>query len=205
MPPETASIRTAAPPGDGERAQGKPFTFWQAAAFQWVNPKAWTMALTSVAIYAPSQSLLAVAFVVLKEVGANTVRVAEAVKARMDELERRLPRGTRVILDQDESEEIKKQLTDLRYRAIVSAFVIFTVLLLFLAGAAFGGPRSEYLDQRSLDELKTAAEAGETYAMTVLGWRLYYGVRTLADPTAAVRWWKRAIAAGSMQTQEAIT
>ncbi|NNM06868.1 MAG: efflux RND transporter permease subunit, partial [Gemmatimonadetes bacterium] len=74
----------------------------------------------------------AVAFIVMKEVGANTVRVADLVKARMAELEPRLPMGTRVILDQDESEDIKKQLTDLRYRAIVSAFVIFTVLLVFL-------------------------------------------------------------------------
>jgi HAE1 family hydrophobic/amphiphilic exporter-1 len=74
----------------------------------------------------------AVAFVVMKEVGANTVRVAETVKARMTELETRLPMGTRVILDQDESEEIKKQLTDLRYRAMVSAVVIFAVLLIFL-------------------------------------------------------------------------
>jgi threonine/homoserine/homoserine lactone efflux protein len=31
----------------------KPFTFLQAAAFQWVNPKAWTMALTAISAYAP--------------------------------------------------------------------------------------------------------------------------------------------------------
>ncbi|MCJ7628420.1 MAG: efflux RND transporter permease subunit [Longimicrobiales bacterium] len=74
----------------------------------------------------------AVAFVVMKEVGANTVKVAEVVKARMAELETRLPIGTRVILDQDESKDIKKQLTDLRYRAMVSAVVIFVVLLVFL-------------------------------------------------------------------------
>ncbi|MFH1764229.1 MAG: efflux RND transporter permease subunit [Gemmatimonadota bacterium] len=72
------------------------------------------------------------AFVVMKEVGANTVKVAEVVKARMAELETRLPIGTRVILDQDESKDIKKQLTDLRYRAMVSAVVIFVVLLAFL-------------------------------------------------------------------------
>ena len=60
-----AKIATAAPPSGEQRAQGKPFTFLQAAAFQWVNPKAWTMALTSVAVYAPSQSLLAVGFVAL--------------------------------------------------------------------------------------------------------------------------------------------
>ena len=58
-----AKIATAAPSADGEGAQGKPLNFLQAAAFQWVNPKAWTMALTSVAVYAPSQNLLAVGFV----------------------------------------------------------------------------------------------------------------------------------------------
>lgn len=29
----------------------KPMTFLQAAAFQWVNPKAWTMALTAISVY----------------------------------------------------------------------------------------------------------------------------------------------------------
>ena len=31
----------------------RPQTFWQAVAFQWVNPKAWTMALSAFATYAP--------------------------------------------------------------------------------------------------------------------------------------------------------
>ncbi len=74
----------------------------------------------------------AVAFLVMKEVGANTVRVADRVKARLAELEPRLPSGARLILDQDESEDIKAQLTDLRSRALVSAVVIFIVLLVFL-------------------------------------------------------------------------
>jgi threonine/homoserine/homoserine lactone efflux protein len=34
-------------------AKSKPFTFLQAALFQWVNPKAWTMALTAISAYAP--------------------------------------------------------------------------------------------------------------------------------------------------------
>jgi len=42
-----------------------PFTFVQAALFQWVNPKAWTMALTSISIYAPSKSLTAVLLVAI--------------------------------------------------------------------------------------------------------------------------------------------
>ena len=56
-------IATAAPAGDSAAGQSRPFTFLQAAAFQWVNPKAWTMALTSVAVYAPSQSFGAVTVV----------------------------------------------------------------------------------------------------------------------------------------------
>jgi len=43
----------------------KPFTFIQAALFQWVNPKAWTMALTAISIYAPSKSLASVLLVAL--------------------------------------------------------------------------------------------------------------------------------------------
>jgi len=74
----------------------------------------------------------AVQFVVQKAIGANTVRVADAVKARLAELERRKPFGTRYILDQDESKEIRAQLSDLRSRALFSAVVIFVVLLGFL-------------------------------------------------------------------------
>ena len=55
-------IAHAAAPGEG-KAGGRPFTFLQAAAFQWVNPKAWAMALGAVAAYAPSGSVAAVATV----------------------------------------------------------------------------------------------------------------------------------------------
>ena len=43
-------IATAAAPEGGEA--GRPMTFLQAAAFQWVNPKAWSMALSAVTLYA---------------------------------------------------------------------------------------------------------------------------------------------------------
>ena len=74
----------------------------------------------------------AVSFVVIREIGANTVRAADAVRARVARLERESLAGTRMILDYDESEDIKEQLTDLRARALISALVIFVVLLLFL-------------------------------------------------------------------------
>ncbi len=46
-------IATAAPPRPGADP-GRPFTFLQAAGFQWVNPKAWAMALTAISVYVPA-------------------------------------------------------------------------------------------------------------------------------------------------------
>jgi threonine/homoserine/homoserine lactone efflux protein len=56
-------IGSAAPLDTTTDAPGVPFTFVQAALFQWVNPKAWTMALTAITIYSPSRNVAAVAFV----------------------------------------------------------------------------------------------------------------------------------------------
>lgn len=39
-------------PGEGDGA-GRPLTFLQAAGFQWVNPKAWVMAVGALAAYLP--------------------------------------------------------------------------------------------------------------------------------------------------------
>nr|MBV6630214.1 LysE family translocator [Oceanococcus sp. HetDA_MAG_MS8] len=56
-------IATASPSSSAEPAQGRPLNFGQAAAFQWVNPKAWTMALTAISVYAPTRDLGAVLLV----------------------------------------------------------------------------------------------------------------------------------------------
>ncbi|MBJ3762245.1 LysE family translocator [Maribius pontilimi] len=48
-------IATAAAPGQAE-AGARPFSFLQAAAFQWVNPKAWAMGLSAVTLYAPDRA-----------------------------------------------------------------------------------------------------------------------------------------------------
>jgi len=74
----------------------------------------------------------AVSFRITKEIGTNTVRVADAVKVRLAQLEAFNPYGTKLILDNDESKEIREQLSDLRTRALFSALVIFVVLLAFL-------------------------------------------------------------------------
>ncbi|HXF55160.1 MAG TPA: LysE family translocator [Hyphomicrobiaceae bacterium] len=49
-------IATAGPVGDGE-VRGRPMTFLEAAAFQWVNPKGWAIALSAIATYIAADRL----------------------------------------------------------------------------------------------------------------------------------------------------
>ena len=42
--------------GEGKATGAKPMRFWAAAAFQWVNPKAWFMAISAITTYASSAS-----------------------------------------------------------------------------------------------------------------------------------------------------
>ncbi|WP_375266499.1 LysE family translocator [Planktotalea sp.] len=58
-------IANAAPPKENVASESKPITFVQAALFQWVNPKAWTMALTAITAYTPEQTLYYVSLVAL--------------------------------------------------------------------------------------------------------------------------------------------
>ena len=51
-------ISQSAAPGEG-RAASRPFSFLQAAAFQWVNPKAWAMALGATSAYVTESSVWA--------------------------------------------------------------------------------------------------------------------------------------------------
>lgn len=68
-------IAHASAPSAGQ-AGAKPFTFWQAAAFQWVNPKAVAMAITAASVYAGSGSLAAVFTVALVFAAVNLPSVA---------------------------------------------------------------------------------------------------------------------------------
>jgi HAE1 family hydrophobic/amphiphilic exporter-1 len=69
---------------------------------------------------------------VSRESGTNAVRVADAVKEAVGQVRAKLPPGVTLELDVDQSEEIEKQLTDLKLRALAAAIVIFLVLTLFL-------------------------------------------------------------------------
>lgn len=74
----------------------------------------------------------AVSFRVHKAIRSNAVRTADKAKERLASLEPHFPPGVRLILDNDESDGIRKQLTDLRVRALISAAVVLAVLLVFL-------------------------------------------------------------------------
>jgi threonine/homoserine/homoserine lactone efflux protein len=87
-------IAHASAPKEGA-AKGQPMTFLQAAAFQWVNPKAWAMALTATSVYLPDRSLTALALVavVFASVNLPSVSVWTAIG---QELRRILTNPTRL-------------------------------------------------------------------------------------------------------------
>lgn len=65
-----------AAPARGNKSSGTPLTFLQAAAFQWVNPKAWAMALTALSVYAPDATLAAFGLVALVFGAVNLPSIA---------------------------------------------------------------------------------------------------------------------------------
>ncbi|MBC3421417.1 MULTISPECIES: LysE family translocator [unclassified Pseudomonas] len=48
-------IATSGPVSGDAAGTRKPLSFWGAAAFQWVNPKAWVMAVGAITTYTPAQ------------------------------------------------------------------------------------------------------------------------------------------------------
>jgi hydrophobic/amphiphilic exporter-1 (mainly G- bacteria), HAE1 family len=74
----------------------------------------------------------AVSFEVHREVRTNAVRTADRVKSRLADIRALHPAGVRLILDEDESEDIRAQLSNLRNRALISAVIVLFVLLAFL-------------------------------------------------------------------------
>ncbi len=56
---------------------GRPMTFVEAAAFQWINPKAWVMAITAMAVYTnPERPFLSVMLIALAFAAVNVPSVS---------------------------------------------------------------------------------------------------------------------------------
>ncbi len=67
----------SAPHGVG--AEARPFSFLQAAAFQWVNPKAWAMALGAISAYAAGAGGVLIVALVFAGVNLPTVSLWAAM------------------------------------------------------------------------------------------------------------------------------
>jgi HAE1 family hydrophobic/amphiphilic exporter-1 len=82
--------------------------------------------------YVRIDGLPTVQLILYRQTGTNAVRLADRIKAHLDERGSGLPPGVELELVDDVSEDIRTQLSDLRLRAAAAAIVIFLVLLLFL-------------------------------------------------------------------------
>ena len=62
---------------NGDNAKARPMTFLEAAAFQWVNPKAWVMAVSAMAVYtSPASPFLSVIIVAAAFAAVNLPTVS---------------------------------------------------------------------------------------------------------------------------------
>jgi hydrophobic/amphiphilic exporter-1 (mainly G- bacteria), HAE1 family len=74
----------------------------------------------------------AVGMEIYKQPRTNTVVMADRVRQSLLDGGPALPPGMRLIMDRDQSVDIRRQLSDLRNRAIIAAGIVLVVLLLFL-------------------------------------------------------------------------
>ena len=58
-------IATATAPHKEGEARGTPMSFLQACAFQWVNPKAWAMAISAISLYSLNREFYTIILVAL--------------------------------------------------------------------------------------------------------------------------------------------
>ncbi|MDW7681996.1 MAG: efflux RND transporter permease subunit, partial [bacterium] len=69
---------------------------------------------------------------IIREPGTNTIKVADRVFQKIEQLSEKFPATMKLIKLSDQSEAIRKQLRDLGFRSIFSVLVIFLVLFFFL-------------------------------------------------------------------------
>ena len=100
-------VKSGAPSVQDEANQGaKPLGFWAAAAFQWVNPKAWVMTLGFFSNYLPQEAgvlLIAAASLLFSLINFPSIAVWAVMGARMGhylrvDLSRRIFNWTMAVL-----------------------------------------------------------------------------------------------------------
>jgi HAE1 family hydrophobic/amphiphilic exporter-1 len=74
----------------------------------------------------------AVSMDILKVSGANTVEVADAVKAEIAKIQKTLPAGTELTVVRDNSVEIKQSVSDVIHELLLGALLTIIIVMLFL-------------------------------------------------------------------------
>src|SRR5215217_7609865 len=82
--------------------------------------------------FARSDSGSAVALVVRKQSGANTVQVAKLVKESLDELNSQLPQGVKVATVSDNSRFIKASISSVQFDMVLGGILAVLIVLVFL-------------------------------------------------------------------------
>jgi|GEM_PF-325760 len=68
----------------------------------------------------------------VKESGADAIGLAEEIRRRMKRLSKVLPGDMHIQLQQDATDQLRKQYGNLEYQALISLLVVFLVLLVFI-------------------------------------------------------------------------
>ncbi|MDR9418605.1 efflux RND transporter permease subunit [Gracilimonas sp.] len=68
----------------------------------------------------------------VKESGADAFTLAENILTAMEDVEAQLPEGLSIMLTIDSTEELRQQFEDLQLQAIISGFLVFFVVILFI-------------------------------------------------------------------------
>ncbi len=74
----------------------------------------------------------AVSLVVQKQSGGNTVAVAEAVRARLEQIQQTLPPDIRIEVIRDQSKFIKGSIEEVKFHLLLAAFLVSGVIFLFI-------------------------------------------------------------------------
>src|SRR5687767_10048448 len=74
----------------------------------------------------------AVSMDILKVSGANTVEVADGVKAEIERIQKSLPAGTELRVVRDNSTEIKQSVSDVIHELVLGAILTIIIVMLFL-------------------------------------------------------------------------
>jgi len=75
---------------------------------------------------------VAVSLIVQKQSGGNTVAVADAVKARLEQIKPSLPADIRIEVIRDQSRFIKGSIEEVKFHLLLAAFLVTGTILLFI-------------------------------------------------------------------------